>query len=185
MKSPIYLLLIAISSAALWSCGSGRQEQQSGERAASTATATAQIGPASGSRVEGTATFTQTENGVRMTLDLRNVAPGLHALHLHEKGDCSAPDATSAGDHWNPTSEAHGHRGHSDEFHAGDIDNIEAASDSTVQFEATVEGWSIGGDPNTDIIGKAVIIHANPDDFTSQPSGNAGARIACGVISLD
>lgn len=188
MKSPISLLFVMIAAFVLASCGTGRQEQQSTaseEDAGSQAvvTAIAQMGSASGSQVEGSATFTQTENGVRMVLDLRHVAPGMHALHLHQKGDCSAPDATSAGDHWNPTSEAHGHRGQSDEFHAGDIDNIEAAADSTVRFEATVEGWTIGGDSTTNIIGKAVIIHANPDDFTSQPAGNAGARIACGVIS--
>lgn len=189
MKSPIILLFTLVSVVMLLSCGTGKQagEQEatgtelSGNEAL--ATATAQISPASGSQVEGTATFTQTDEGVRMVLDLRNVAPGAHALHLHEKGDCSAADATSAGDHWNPTSEAHGHRGESNEFHRGDIDNIEAASDSTVQFETTVMNWTIGGDPSTNIVGKAVIIHASPDDFTSQPAGNAGARIACGVIN--
>ncbi|MGK7394443.1 MAG: superoxide dismutase family protein [Candidatus Cyclobacteriaceae bacterium M3_2C_046] len=146
------------------------------------ATAMAQMGPASGSNVNGTITFEMADNAVQLTVDLQGVPPGTHAIHLHENGDCSAPDATSAGGHWNPTTEDHGHISHTDEFHYGDIGNLEVGSDSTVQFQTTIDIWTIGDGSTSDIINKSVIVHADADDFTTQPTGAAGARIACGVI---
>ena len=145
-------------------------------------TAIAEISGASGSNVTGTATFTQGDNGtVTMVLRVENLTPGEHAIHLHETGDCSAPDATSAGAHWNPTGDPHGKRGDNG-FHAGDIDNIVAGEDGIGTLEMEFDDWTIGGDEETNILNKAVIIHADADDFESQPAGNAGGRIACGVI---
>ncbi|HLW21133.1 MAG TPA: superoxide dismutase family protein [Cyclobacteriaceae bacterium] len=145
-------------------------------------TAVAEISGASGSEVTGTATFTQNENGaVTMAIRVENLSPGEHAIHLHEKGDCSAPDATSAGAHWNPTDDPHGKRGN-DGFHAGDIDNLVAGEDGVATLEMEFDDWTIGGSEETNILNKAVIIHADPDDFESQPAGAAGGRIACGVI---
>ncbi|HYX08346.1 MAG TPA: superoxide dismutase family protein [Bacteroidales bacterium] len=144
-------------------------------------TAEAILSPASGSSVNGKVTFTQVGDSVMIVLDATGLAPGKHAFHLHEKGDCSASDATSAGGHWNPTNMPHGKRGQG-QFHKGDIDNIVAGTDSTSHFEMKVSGWTIGGSDTTNILGKAVILHAGADDFTSQPSGAAGARVACGVI---
>lgn len=144
--------------------------------------ATATISGASGSNVTGTATFTQRDEGeVHLMLRVENVPAGEHAVHLHEKGDCSAADATSAGAHWNPTNEEHGRRGEGS-FHSGDIENMTVGDDGIGTVDMNVEGWSIGGGDGSDILNKAIIIHADPDDFTSQPSGAAGARIACGVI---
>ncbi|MFP4060141.1 MAG: superoxide dismutase family protein [Bacteroidales bacterium] len=141
------------------------------------------LSPSSGSSVNGKARFTQVgEQTVNMVLEVENIDPGKHAVHLHEKGDCSAPDATSAGEHWNPTGEKHGKREAGGQYHKGDINNFMAEADSTAHFEVTIHGWTIGGADSTNIVGKAVIIHADADDFTSQPSGAAGARIACGVI---
>ena len=145
-------------------------------------TAIAEISAASGSSVSGTATFTQTGDGpVRMVIRVENLTPGEHAIHLHETGDCSAPDATSAGAHWNPTDDPHGKRGENG-FHAGDIDNLVAGEDGVATLEMEFDDWSIGGSDDTDILNKAVIIHADADDFESQPAGAAGGRVACGVI---
>ena len=169
-----------------FSCqNAGKQAEESGEEAAYMVEneAVAMMSPASGSNVSGKVTFTQVgEKTVNLVMDIEKIAPGKHALHLHEYGDCSADDATSAGGHWNPTNEMHGNRNAGGQYHKGDIDNFTAMDDSTAHFEATIYGWTIGSPDSTNILGKGVIIHAGVDDFTSQPSGAAGARIACGVI---
>ncbi|HRK55567.1 MAG TPA: superoxide dismutase family protein [Cyclobacteriaceae bacterium] len=145
-------------------------------------TAMATMNSASGSTASGTASFTQTgDRTVRMSIQMTGLTPGEHALHLHEKGDCSAPDATSAGGHWNPGGMQHGKRG-VDEYHAGDVINLIADADGNVSWSEEIEGWSIGGDESTNILNKGVIVHEKVDDFVTQPTGAAGGRIACGVI---
>ncbi|MEP2772259.1 MAG: superoxide dismutase family protein [Fulvivirga sp.] len=147
--------------------------------------AEAQLSSASGSEVSGVATFTDLGDGtVTFKISIENATPGSHAIHLHQNGDCSATDATSAGGHWNPAEVDHGKRAVDMQFHAGDIDNVEVGEDGKGVMEMTIEGWSIGGADSTDIINRAVIIHAGADDFESQPSGAAGARVACGVIQM-
>lgn len=147
------------------------------------ATAMASLSGKNGSDVSGSITFTQvSDSTVKMEIEVMHLAPGEHAIHLHEKGDCSADDGTSAGGHWNPTNEEHGHRGVSEQYHKGDIINLTSNSDSTATATVEVKGWTIGGDMNSNIVDHAVIIHAMADDFTSQPSGAAGDRVACGVI---
>lgn len=180
----IVLSIFALSFIVV-ACGPQTQtsEQETTTETTGSVTAIANLSPASGSQVQGTARFTQTDQGVKMELEVSGLEPGsVHALHIHEHGDCSAHDATSAGGHWNPTNVAHGQRGVSDEFHSGDIDNIQADSDGNVEYEITAEDWSIGGDDATNIIGKSVMIHIKPDDFVSQPTGDAGDRISCGAI---
>src|SRR4029450_10436763 len=118
---------------------------------------------------------------VMMTVKIKGAEPGTHAVHLHETGDCSAADAASAGGHWNPTHEDHGKWGASP-FHHGDIGNLEIHSGGSGVLTLTTDLWSIGGSPETDIVGKSVIVHAKADDFTTQPTGNAGGRFGCGVI---
>lgn len=147
-------------------------------------TAVAQLEAKSGSNASGTVTFTEMEDGVHLMVDLQGLTPGTHAIHLHENGDCSAPDASSAGGHWNPSSEEHGHINETDEFHFGDIGNLEVGSDSTATYETTIDIWNIGGEADANIVGKAVVVHAGADDFTSQPSGAAGSRVACGVVEM-
>ncbi|MEX2336274.1 MAG: superoxide dismutase family protein [Fulvivirga sp.] len=155
----------------------GSQDNEDREK-----TATANITSASGSKVTGQATFTSRgDNKVKFELTVENIAEGSHAVHLHEKGDCSASDAKSAGAHWNPTNEEHGKRG-TDAFHKGDIGNMDVGSDGKGSMTMTIEGWCVGGAADCDILNKAVIIHAKGDDFVSQPSGAAGDRIGCGVI---
>ena len=141
------------------------------------------IGSASGSNLTGKATFTQSGDTIALTIEIQNVSPGLHAVHIHEKGDCSSPDGTSAGGHWNPTNVAHGKWGEG-EFHLGDIGNITVGEDGTGKIELTTNLWEMGTGSDLDIVGRGIIVHAGADDFTSQPSGNAGARIGCGAIQL-
>lgn len=146
--------------------------------------AVASISSASGSTLKGEANFTDNGDGtVTLELSVSGAVPGIHALHLHDKGDCSAPDATSAGGHWNPAETDHGKRGASAMFHAGDIDNLTVGQDSTGTLTMKVKGWTIGGADSTNVIGKALIIHGGADDFTSQPAGAAGPRVGCGVVT--
>ena len=145
--------------------------------------AIATIGPTSGNSVTGMAIFTQTGDEISLTIEIQNASPGIHAVHIHESGDCSAPDGTSAGGHWNPTGVAHGKWGEG-EFHLGDIGNITVGEDGTGSIELTTDLWEIDTGSDVDVVGKGIIVHAGADDFTSQPSGAAGARIGCGVIAL-
>ena len=176
-----FLLLIGISLA-LVSCD--RVRQHTGVMSIPTAKqAIATIGPASDSSVTGTAIFTQTGDEIVLTIEIQNASPGMHAVHIHESGDCSSPDGKSAGGHWNPTGIAHGKWGEG-EFHLGDIGNITVGVDGVGSIELTTDLWEIGTDSNVDIVGRGIIVHAVADDFTSQPSGMAGARIGCGAIAL-
>ncbi|WP_124980669.1 superoxide dismutase family protein [Nonlabens xiamenensis] len=136
----------------------------------------------SGSSANGVIEFMQTEEGVVMEADLSGLEPGPHAIHIHQNGDCSAEDGSSAGGHWDPTSEAHGKWG--DEMHhSGDIGNLEADEEGNATLTFSTDKWCISCDDDMkNIVGKGVIVHAKADDFTSQPSGAAGARVACGVI---
>jgi Cu-Zn family superoxide dismutase len=145
------------------------------------AKAEAKLESRSGSTVTGTVNFTQHGGKVAMKVAVSGLTPGIHAMHLHDKGDCSAPDATSAGGHWNPTSEDHGKWAHAP-FHHGDIGNLVADAKGKAELKMESELWTIGDGKPSDVIGHAVIVHAKEDDFTTQPTGNAGGRVACGVI---
>jgi Cu-Zn family superoxide dismutase len=144
--------------------------------------ATARIEPKSGSSLTGTATFTQADGKITVAVDVEGGTPGPHGIHLHEKGDCSAPDAKSAGAHWNPTTEPHGKLHETPQAHSGDLGNIEVGADGKGMLTFSSERWTIGGDPGTDIVGKAIVIHAKADDLKTQPSGDSGDRIGCGVV---
>ncbi|BCR05659.1 hypothetical protein DESUT3_27280 [Desulfuromonas versatilis] len=145
------------------------------------ARAVAELKPTEGNEASGTLTLTEQEGGVLVVVDAKGLTPGQHGFHFHEKGDCSAPDATSAGGHFNPESTPHGAPDNpATERHAGDLGNLEAAEDGTAHYERLDPHISLSG-PNS-VVGKAVIVHAQADDLTSQPTGNAGARVACGVI---
>lgn len=124
------------------------------------------------------------ENGlVKMDARLIGLEPGTHAIHIHEKADCSADDATSSGGHWNPTFEQHGKWGDEEGYHRGDIGNFEVGEDGNGSISMQTDEWCLGcDDEKKNIIGKAIIVHKGADDFTSQPSGDAGARVSCGGI---
>lgn len=133
--------------------------------------------------VNGTATFTEQDNGqVKMVLELTvpNKANQTVAVHIHEHGDCGDAGNNTHG-HWNPTGKQHGKWG-SAEFHSGDIGNVVLDAQGKGTITITTDLWSIGGDDKTNILNRAIIVHGGVDDYTSQPSGNAGPRIGCGVI---
>ncbi len=158
-------------------------EQNNMDANAQPATLVIQLEPKSGSNLSGTATFTQENDQVKLTATINGLSEGEHAIHIHETGDCSANDGSSAGGHWNPTNQPHGKWGDSEGYHAGDIGNFEVDANGMGMVEFSTDEWCIGcGDPQKDIVGKALIIHDGVDDFTSQPSGNAGSRVGCGVI---
>ncbi len=148
-------------------------------------TATAAMAPTTKtkSKVTGTVSFKEVEGGVEVTANLENLTPGDHAFHVHEKGDCSAPDAESAGGHFNPANHKHG-APEADERHAGDFGNLTAGKDGKATKTLTMKGITLGDDANS-VVGKGFIVHDKKDDFKTQPTGNAGARVACGVIKLD
>lgn len=145
--------------------------------------ATVALAPASGTLVSGKLEATATNTGVHFRGDIGGLTPNsTHAIHIHEKGDCSAADATSAGGHFNPAMKPHG-RVDGPAHHGGDMLNIVAGSDGVAKVDVHAEGVVLGGSAPNDALGRAVIVHASPDDYVSQPSGNAGNRIACGVIA--
>lgn len=146
--------------------------------------ATATILPKSGSTTTGTAIFTTSGNMVTLKVEVSGAPPGEHAVHIHEHPDCSSDDAESAGGHWNPTMKDHGKWG-VDPFHLGDIGNMMVDADGTGTIELTTDLWTVGTGEMNDVVGHALMVHANPDDFVTQPTGNAGARIGCGVIELE
>ncbi|MHC4923660.1 MAG: superoxide dismutase family protein [Planctomycetota bacterium] len=140
----------------------------------------------SGSKLTGRAVFTRMEgNWVHVRVEIENVKPGIHAVHIHENGDCSSPDGKSAGGHWNPTGKKHGKWGQPDgEFHLGDLGNIQVGKDGRGVLELSTDLWRIGGVENINIVGRSIIVHAGADDMKSQPSGAAGARIGAGKIVI-
>lgn len=142
--------------------------------------ASAQLEGRSGAQVSGSVNFTAEGGGVRVLAQVRGLSPGEHGFHVHEVGDCSAPDATSAKGHFNPAGKPHGHHGGS-ERHAGDMPNLVADGYGNASLSARLDQLSLTEGPSG-ILRRSVVIHADPDDYKSQPAGNSGKRIACGVI---
>jgi Cu-Zn family superoxide dismutase len=137
--------------------------------------------PTEDSHVSGIVTFHAIENGVRVVADVRGLTPGNHGIHIHEFGDCSAPDATTAGGHFNPDQKPHGAPTDQDR-HVGDLGNLTANAEGVAHFEWLDPLLSFSG-PHS-ILGRAVIIREKEDDLKSQPAGEAGERLACGVIGI-
>jgi Cu-Zn family superoxide dismutase len=143
--------------------------------------AIAVLHPTEGNDAHGTVTFERGENGIVVCGLIEGLTPGKHGFHIHEYGDCSAADATTAGGHYNPEGVEHGAR--TDEVrHVGDLGNIEANEEGMATFEFTDAHLALDG-PHS-ILGRAVVVHANEDDLTTQPTGAAGPRVACGVIGI-
>ena len=181
-------LMLAIAAALLAGCASTGTPTATAAAAApakSTASrATVNLAPASGSLVSGTLTLVPMGDGVHITGEVGGLKPGdTRGFHIHEKGDCSAADASTAGGHFNPSAQAHGRSGQG-AHHAGDTDNIVADAKGVAKIDAHVTGVTLGGGASNDVANRAVIVHAAADDYTSQPTGNAGARVACGVIAV-
>jgi len=165
------LILVALLLAGCAGMGSGSDNS-----------AVAELKNTSGQSV-GTARFTQAGNVVRILVEATGLPPGPHAVHVHAVGKCDPPDFTSAGPHYNPTGKQHGAL-NPQGAHAGDLPNLTVAPDGNGRMETTTEQLSLGSGPTTvwDADGSALIIHASGDDFKTDPTGNSGARIACGVL---
>jgi superoxide dismutase, Cu-Zn family len=145
-------------------------------------TATATLTPTSGSTAQGTVRFVQLADGaVEVSVDLTGVPAGTHGFHVHDKGDCG-DNGNAAGGHFNPSATAHG-APQADPHHAGDFGNVTANASGAVRTTFTTRSVTVEAGANS-AVGHAVILHANPDDLATQPTGNAGARIACGVVTL-
>jgi Cu-Zn family superoxide dismutase len=145
------------------------------------ASAVAEMKPTAGNSVAGTVRFEQSGSKVIVTAAITGLKPNAeHGFHVHEKGDCSAPDATSAGGHFNPAGKPHGHHGKA-ERHAGDMPNLRADASGTARVMWESDLLSVGSGA-ANVVGRSVVIHRDPDDYASQPAGNSGPRLACGVI---
>lgn len=143
--------------------------------------AVAKIEPTKGNNTQGTVTFTQRGDRVRVSAQISGLKPGAeHGFHVHEKGDCSSGDGMSAGGHFNPTGKPHGPL--ASDHHAGDMPNLRADAGGNAVASYELPGLGIGSGA-ADIVGKGLIVHRDPDDYKSQPAGNAGPRIACAVIA--
>ncbi len=143
--------------------------------------AVAELHGTKGNNISGTVTFTKEADGIKVVADITGLKHGKHGFHIHEYGDCTADDGSSAGGHFNPENVKHGAPTDSVR-HVGDLGNIEAGQDGNAHLELTDTLLSFSG-PHS-IIGRGVIVHGGEDDLTSQPSGNAGPRVACGVIGI-
>ena len=141
--------------------------------------ASAILQPTQGNSVRGAIRLMGMGNGVHFTGTVTGLTPGKHGFHVHENGDCSAPDGSSAGGHFNPSKKAHGSPDAA-EHHAGDLGNIEADAGGSASVDIHANGVMLGTGA-TSVLGRAIIVHASPDDF-SQPTGNAAGRLACGII---
>lgn len=198
ISNPRLLLIAALSLPLWWGCApSGEDANQTpemskpktpsaaaGSEAPSAASAqvtnaVADLNPTEGSQVRGKVTFVSEIGGVRVIADVTGLAPGAHGFHIHEKGDCSAPDASSAGGHYNPTGVTHG--GPDDQLHhVGDLGNLRADESGRAQLDFVFDFLKLNG-PHS-IVGRSVIVHQGQDDLSTDPSGQAGQRMACGVI---
>lgn len=137
----------------------------------------------SNSKATGNIVFVENDGVVTMTALLSGLDEGVHAIHIHEKADCSSPDGKSTGGHWNPTGQPHGKWGSSTGYHKGDIGNFKANAEGNGVITFKTDEWCIGcGDPAKDIVGKAIIVHQGSDDYETQPTGAAGGRVSCGGI---
>jgi Cu-Zn family superoxide dismutase len=143
------------------------------------AVATAKLEPTKGSTTTGTVTFAQRMGKVVVTADVRGLTPGEHGFHMHEKGDCSSGDGMSTGGHWNPDSTPHGPQ--AAPHHAGDMPSLVADAGGNAKASFSLDGVTVAPGPKS-VVGRGLIVHKDPDDFKTQPTGNAGARVACAVI---
>ncbi|MBD3336247.1 MAG: superoxide dismutase family protein [Candidatus Eisenbacteria bacterium] len=189
---PLSRALMAVAAVGLLAIFGCPQEMEEGEpdrqvkapaeiEAPEITAAVAVLHPTEGHDVEGTVRFEQAAGGIKVTADVTGLSPGKHGFHVHETGDCTAPDASSAGGHFAPDGNPHG-APTDEERHVGDLGNITADENGEAHLEWTDDRLAFAG-PHS-IIGRAVIVHGGEDDLTSQPSGDAGPRVACGVVGI-
>jgi Cu-Zn family superoxide dismutase len=153
------------------------------QTSANAQTAVGELQARSGSNVTGVVTLTQTDGGLLIQANIQGLTPNAsHGFHIHEGTDCDTPDASSAGPHFNPTSMPHGVT-NSSHSHAGDLPNLQAGSDGKSVLSVLNQQVSLQSNADNNVLGRTLVVHAAPDDHTSQPAGNSGARVACAVIA--
>lgn len=186
-----YTLILAFALVAIVSCKKDTKETKVEETIEVEKTQTIQepnkitftLESKSNSKATGNIVFVENDGVVTMTALLSGLDEGVHAIHIHEKADCSSPDGKSTGGHWNPTGQPHGKWGSSTGYHKGDIGNFKANAEGNGVITFKTDEWCIGcGDPAKDIVGKAIIVHQGSDDYETQPTGAAGGRVSCGGI---
>jgi Cu-Zn family superoxide dismutase len=185
MTSPVFRFALlgavlsgSVTSATAWAQHADHQQQT----VAAPTRAVAVLVPTAGSSVRGVVTFAATDGGgVRITAQVEGLPAGAHGFHIHEFGDCSGADGMTAGGHFNPEGAAHAAPDAASR-HVGDLGNLTADAQGRATYEQTDTQVSLTGPHG--VVGRGVIVHAQPDDFTTQPTGAAGARVACGVIGI-
>jgi Cu-Zn family superoxide dismutase len=181
MRMSIVTFVLALCSSVA-ATPSMAAEAGAGAAPAAPTSAVALVQGTGDNKVSGTVRFTQSDGKIVVVADLQGLTPGKHGFHIHEFGDATSKDGSSAGGHFNPMGASHG--GHdAAHHHAGDLGNIEAGADGKAHLELTLDDITLTDGP-TAIVGRSVVVHAKEDDLTSQPAGNAGARIGVGVIGL-
>jgi Cu-Zn family superoxide dismutase len=188
------ILIPLCAALAISACGKPSEPQNSDIATATPSTppvtepaaveeASVQLAATQGHAASGTLAVTVMGDGVHLSGNLLNLPPnGEFGFHIHEKGDCSAPDASSAGDHFNPAGAQHGNP-QGAAHHGGDMLNLKSDAQGIANVEAHVSGLTLNSGQPTDVLGRAVVVHEKADDYSSQPAGNSGARISCGVIN--
>jgi len=197
MRSPVAVratsVVLALSAAALGGCASSEPAaapatdhasmDHAGAVRSICSVAVCNVMPTKGNTAHGVVRFEDVAGGVRVTAVIEGLsAGGTHAIHVHDFGDCSAPDGMSAGGHYNP--EGHPHAGPDAPMrHAGDFGNLVADANGRATLDFVTDGISVSGAHNP-VLGRSIIVHAKADDLATQPTGNAGGRIGCGVIGV-
>lgn len=179
-----FKILFFLFVASIYSCNSGSQSEHVQHDAMDVAKvdkAICVLYATEGSTVSGEVVFTQTGSGIHVSANIQGLSEGKHGFHIHEYGDCSAADGTSAGGHFNPQENQHGAPA-DENRHIGDLGNLVAGPDGVATLDYTDSKLTFSG--VNSIIGRGIIVHAAEDDLISQPTGNAGARVACGVIGV-
>src|ERR1041385_8434225 len=171
------VLLVVLTS---FSLAGLTTQAQTEEKSSAPLKAIAVLHPIGSNKVSGTVTFTEVADGVQIQAEITGLTPGNHGFHVHEFGDCSAADLSSAGAHFNPTNKPHAGPD-ATERHVGDMGNVEADASGKVKLEYLDHHISLTNDQSS-VIGRSVVVHAKADDLKSQPAGDSGPRIACGVI---
>lgn len=179
------LIVAAVAAVPLLVAAAFAQEEKKTEArramGSTSGRAVAVLHPAAGGKVEGTVWFEPAGSGVKVKARVTGLAAGTHGFHVHEFGDCSAADFASAGGHFNPMSQPHG-APQAKARHVGDLGNIEAGADGVATLDWTDSQLAFDG--HHGVVGRAVVVHAKADDLKTQPTGDAGGRLACGVIGV-
>ena len=176
------ILGIALAGAIAAGCAGMGTGTRTGGSGSDGPKAVATLEATKGNTTAGTVTFTQRGSKVAVSARVTGLKPNAdHGFHVHEKGDCSSGDGMSTGGHFNPAGKPHGHGGVAPEHHAGDLPNLKADASGTATANFELSTVSVGSGA-ADVVGKGLIVHKDPDDYKTQPTGNAGARLACAVI---